>query len=114
AIHLLANRRILVPETVSHLDLRALLASGIALDLPDGKRLALGILKKKSPYVGKSVQENFPIADQEDLEIVAVFREGHTLLPRSDLVLKAEDRLLVLAKEESWKGLESHFAPLAQ
>jgi CIC family chloride channel protein len=113
AIHLLANRRVSVPESVSHLDLRALLASGIALDLPDGRRLALGILKKKSPYVGKSVQENFPVADQEDLEIVAVFREGHTLLPHSDLVLKAEDRLLVLTTEESWKRLESHLAPLA-
>jgi CIC family chloride channel protein len=110
AIHLLANHHISVPETVSHLDLRALLASGIALDLPDGKRLALGVLKKKSPYVGKSVQENFPVADQEDLEIVAVFREGHTLLPHSDLVLKPEDRLLVIAKEEVWKRLESHLA----
>ncbi|MCG6943792.1 MAG: TrkA C-terminal domain-containing protein, partial [Deltaproteobacteria bacterium] len=110
AIHLLANHHISVPETVSHLDLRALLASGIALDLPDGKRLALGVLKKKSPYVGKSVQENFPVADQEDLEIVAVFREGHTLLPHSDLVLKPEDRLLVIAKEEVWKRLESRLA----
>ena len=113
AIHLLHNHRISVPDTVSHLDLRALLASGISLDLPDGRRLALGSLKKKSPYVGKAIQEIFPLDDQEDLEIIAVFRQGHTLLPHSGLVLKREDRLLVLTTEEVWrKLLESHLAPL--
>ncbi len=113
AIHLLDKRRVSVPDTMSHLDLRALLASGIALDLPDGRRLALGILKPQSPYVGKSIQEAFPLDGQEDLEIVAVFRQGHTLLPHSGLVLKAADRLLVLTTEELWKRLESHLAPLA-
>jgi CIC family chloride channel protein len=113
AIHLLNNRRVSVPDTVSHLDLRDLLASGISLDLPDGKRLALGKLKKKSPYVGKSVQENFPVAEQEDFEVVAVFRQGHTLLPHSGLVLKSDDRLLVLTTKEVWKRFESYFAPLA-
>ena len=113
AIHLLHNRRVAVPDTVSHLDLRALLASGIPVDLPDGKRLALGVLKPQSPYVGTSIQESFPLDDQEDLEIVAVFRQGHTLLPHSGLVLKGEDRLLVLTTEEVWKRLESHLAALA-
>jgi CIC family chloride channel protein len=113
AIHLLQTQRISMPQSVSHLDLRALLASGIPVDLPDGKRLALGVLKPQSPYVGTSIQESFPLDDQEDLEIVAVFRQGHTLLPHSGLVLKAADRLLVLTTEEVWKGLESHLAPLA-
>jgi len=110
AIHLLHRRRVSAPDTVSHLDLRALLASGIALDLPDGSRLALGILKKKSPYVGKSIQESFPLDEQEDVEVVAVFRQGHTLLPHSGLILEPEDRLLVLTTEEVWKRLESHLA----
>lgn len=113
AIHLLHNRRVSVPETVSHLDLRALLASGITLDLPDGKKLALGSLRKASPYVGRSIQDNFPVASQEALEVVAVFRQGHTLLPNPGLVLKSEDRLLVVTTEEVWKGLESHLAPLS-
>jgi hypothetical protein len=113
AIHLLHNRRVTVPDTFSHLDLRALLASGISLDLSDDKRLALGSLKKKSPYVGKSVQENFLVADQESFEIVAVFRQGHTLLPHSGLLLKPEDRLLVITTEEVWKRFESDLAPLA-
>jgi CIC family chloride channel protein len=113
AIHLLHNRRVSVPDTVSHLDLRALLASGISLDLPDGKKLALGSLKKECPYVGKAIQESFPLAEQEGFEVVAVFRQGHTLLPHSGLVLKPEDRLLVITTEEVWGRLESHLAPLA-
>jgi len=63
--------------------------------------------------VGKSIQESFPLDDQEVLEVVAIFRQGHTLLPHSGLVLKAADRLLVLTTEEVWKRLESHLAPLA-
>ncbi|MCG6917940.1 MAG: chloride channel protein, partial [Deltaproteobacteria bacterium] len=114
AIHLLQTRHVSVPATVSHMDLRVLLASGISLDLPDGKKLALGSLKKKSPYVGRSVEENFPQTAKEDFEVVAVFRQGHTLLPHSGLILKPEDRLLVITTEEVWKKLEFHLAPLVQ
>ena len=49
----------------------------------------------------------------EGLEIVAVFRQGRTLLPHAGLLLKPEDRLLVITTEELWKRFESHLAPLA-
>jgi len=113
AIHLLHHRRVTVPETVSHLDLRALLASGISLDLPDGKRLALGVLKKQSHFVGCSIEECFPQGEEEDFEVIAVLRQGQTLLPHSGLILKSADRLLVITTEEVWKKFESHLAPPA-
>ena len=100
-----------MPPTCRHLDLRALLASGIPVDLPDGKRLALGRLKAKSPYVGRSVQESFPVDSRAGLEVVAVFREGQTLLPYSDLILQGEDQLLVFALPDAWSQLEPHLSP---
>jgi CIC family chloride channel protein len=109
-IHLLQSCRICAPPNCSHLDLQALVASGIPIELPDGKRIALGVLKPKSPYVGRSVKESFPIDGQEDLEVVAIFREGNTLLPHSGIILQAEDRLLVLASQEAWKRLELHLS----
>ena len=51
AIRLLGMRGLVVPATFSHVDVRELLASGIPVDLPDGKRLVIGILKSGSPYV---------------------------------------------------------------
>jgi hypothetical protein len=70
-------------------DLAPLLASGIPIDLPDGKRLGRGVLKPKSPYAGQSVQKSFPVDGQEDLEVVAIFRERNTLLPHSGIILQA-------------------------
>lgn len=110
AINLLETCQICVPPTCSHLDLRALLASGIPVDLPDGKRLALGALKPKSPYVGRSIQESFPVNGQGGLVVVAVFRQGQTLLPHSDLILQGEDQLLVFSLPEGWSQLEPHLS----
>jgi CIC family chloride channel protein len=110
-IQLLQTCRICAPPTCSHLNLQTLLASGIPIDLPDGKRLGLGVLKSKSPYVGQSVQKSFPVDGQEDLEVVAIFREGNTLLPHSGIILQANDRLLVLASQEAWSRLELHLSP---
>jgi CIC family chloride channel protein len=111
-IHLLHHRRISVPETISHLDLRDLLASGIALDLPDENRLALGVLKKESPFVGQPLKTAFSEIEDGNLEIIAIFRQGHTLLPNPDLLLKPEDRILVITREETWKQLDAHLMPI--
>jgi len=101
-----------VPETISHLDLRDLLASGIALDLPDENRLALGVLKKESPFVGQPLKTAFSEIEDGNLEIIAIFRQGHTLLPNPDLLLKPEDRILVITREETWKQLDAHLMPI--
>jgi CIC family chloride channel protein len=110
-IQLLQTCRICVPPTCTHLNLQALLASGVPIDLPDGKRLALGVLQPKSPYVGQSVRKSFPEDGQEDLEVVAIFRQGNTILPHSGIILQADDRLLVLASQEAWSRLEPHLSP---
>jgi CIC family chloride channel protein len=111
ALHLLDASRISMPTTCSHLDLRALLASGVPIDLPDGKRLVIGMLKPESPYAGKRVQEVFPPEQREELEVVAVFRQGHTLLPHSGLIFEPDDRMMAVTTPGVWKGLAEHFSP---
>jgi CIC family chloride channel protein len=113
AVHLLDTCRISMPETCTHLDLRALLASGIPVDLPDGKRLVIGILKPKSAFVGKKVKEIFPAVESGDLRVVAVFRQGHTLLPHAAVVLQPEDRLMAIASQAAWDKLAEHFSPFS-
>jgi CIC family chloride channel protein len=112
AINLLERCQVCMPPTCSHLDLRALLASGIPVDLPDGKRLAIGILKRKSPYIGKLVMESFPLDGHQQLQVVALFRQGHMLLPHSRLMFHNGDRLLVVTTPEAWDRLTEHFTPL--
>jgi CIC family chloride channel protein len=112
AIRLLADRHVSVPQTVSHLDLRTLLASGIPIDLPDNKNLLIGVLKPDSPYANQPIQAAFETANHEDLEIVAIFRDGHTLLPHPEIILEPEDRLLVITSPQVWRQQKQHFNPL--
>ncbi len=112
AIHLLDTHGLDVPANFSHLDVRELLASGIPVDLPDGKRLIIGILKPDSPYVDMSIQSPFLLDGQDDVQIVAISRDGHTHLPHTNCKLRAGDRLLVLASPEGQERLAQHFTPL--
>jgi len=112
AIQLLADRKVSVPETVSHLDLRTLLASGIPIDLPDNKRLVIGILKADSPCVNKLIKNCFPIREREDLDLVAIFRDGHTVLPHPEQMLCSGDRILVIASFKGWELNKQHFSEL--
>jgi CIC family chloride channel protein len=111
AVHLLGASRVLMPSSCSHLDLRALIASGIPVDLPDGKRLVIGMLKPGSPYVGMRVQDVFPADSRDDLEVVAVFRQGHTLLPHAGLLFAPDDRMMAVTTPDTWEKLAEHFSP---
>ncbi len=114
AIRLLGMRGLAVPATLGRLDVRELLASGIPVDLPDGKRLIVGILRSGSPYVGMSVQSSLLQDTQDGVQIVAIFRDGHTHLPHGDFKLRVGDRLLVVASPEGQERLAPHLTPLTR
>jgi len=114
ALRLLNERKIELPSTTRHLDLYAILASGIPLDLPDGKQLYIGILRKKSPWVGKPFDSSNLDTEQEGIDIAAVLREGQLAFPNSGIVLEPGEQLVVVAKPEAWKGLKEHLAPLSE
>lgn len=114
ALRLLSEKKIDLPSTTRHLDLYAILASGIPLDLPDGKQLYIGILRKKSPWVGKPFDSSNLDTKQEGIDIAAVLREGQLGFPNSGIVLEPGEQLVVVAKPEAWKGLKEHIAPLSE
>jgi CIC family chloride channel protein len=113
-LRLLSERRFSVPATITHLDLRLLLASGIPVDVPGNKQLIIGVLRADSLYVSKPIQMYFSLNKRDEVEIVSVFRQGYTLLPHADLVLRAGDRLLAIASPEGRARLAQHLTPLSQ
>ena len=104
AIQLLAKRQVTVPETISHVNLRTLLETGIPIDLPGNRRLVLKPVKEDSSYVGKSVQECCPMENEEEVDLVVVFRDKQIIFPHEETLLKTGDRLLLIV---SYKALQS-------
>ena len=111
-IHLLARRGVILPSTISHLDLRTLVASGIPIDLPDNKQLRIGIIGPKSPLIGKTVNDLIPEDKGNQQEIVAIFRDGHTIIPHPNVQLMLDDRILMMVGPLYWDKLENFLTPL--
>jgi chloride channel protein, CIC family len=109
-LHLLSEKTFTVPATVSHMNLRSLVESGVPVDLPGDKQMVIGTLKPGSAYIGKLLQTDFAIENQGEVEIVAAFRRGRTLLPRSNTRLREGDQLLVITTRRANEQLAKNVA----
>lgn len=88
----------------------SLLRSGAAVELPGERRLAVGVLRADSPFVGKTVGESAVQLEAEGMTVVSVIRGEHMLAPRPDLTFTKGDRLILVAKagelEHAWKHMK--------
>ena len=101
AIQLLAKRQVRIPETISHVDLRTLLETGIPIDLPGDRHLVIKPVKKGSFYEGKQSLECCPAENREMVDLVVVFRDGQLIFPHEDTQLKVGDLLLLIASQDA-------------
>jgi CIC family chloride channel protein len=101
AVHLLSDEGLILPDTDVRLNLKALLDHGIPVELSGGKQLALCSLKSNGEYVGKPVTACFPVNEDSDVEVIAVLRQGETLLPHARVKLEIDDRILLIASREA-------------
>jgi len=110
ALRLLGEHRLSAPTAITHLDLKKLLELGVPVDLPAGEQLLTGTLKPGSPYIGKPIRACFSRDERDGVEVVAVFRREHTLLPYSNLKLRAGDQLLLITSPQRWQQIAPEFA----
>jgi CIC family chloride channel protein len=110
ALRLLRERRFSTPPTTTHLDLRNLLTHGIAVDLPDRKRMFLARIAPESPGAGRSAAHFLEPTNDDDAELVAVLRDQHLLLPHDDVRLRRGDQLLLIASGPEWNTLKEQLA----
>jgi CIC family chloride channel protein len=114
ALRLLRERRGAALPTIGHLDLQALLTSGIPVDLPGGKQLMMGSLAAQSPFVGQPVLSDLLVDDNNTAEVVAVFRDGCVLSPQPGVKLQVGDQMLIIASPQAQKQLTRHFIRMPQ
>jgi CIC family chloride channel protein len=107
ALRLLKERRVLDPADVGQLDLLSFLRAGIPVELPNDRRLLIGVLRPGSPLVGRPAS-----ADGAGLEgntrIFAIIRGEHMTVPGPNAVLEAGDRLLLVTAASDMERLKQH------
>jgi chloride channel protein, CIC family len=113
ALSLLGRRHLQIADKVGHLDLLRLLKSRLRFDLPGGRELTLGMIREQSPSVGKTVGDLYRVLSPYDFEIVTILRREHLLLPHSETVLEANDRLVLITSPHAREPLAKYVAPVA-
>jgi CIC family chloride channel protein len=92
-------------------ELVSLLRSGAAVDLPGDRRLAVGVLRADSPFVGRTVAESAAQLEAEGMTVVSLIRGEHMLAPRPDLTFTKGDRLILVAKSGDLARAWAHVSP---
>lgn len=110
ALALLGTRRLSRSAQVGHLDLIALLDSGIPIQLPGRKVLHVQVLQAGSELVGRTVRWCDDMAAPGTLEVVAILRGGDVVLPSPDTVLQENDRLIIVGSDDARKRLTERMA----
>jgi CIC family chloride channel protein len=113
ALTLLGRRDLPAVDKMGHLNLLRLLRSNVRFDLPGGRQLQLCSLLPQSRFIGSSVAQFYKDLDRTDVEIVALVRRKHVVLPHPDTVLNENDHLMFISTEASRTVLGSDIAPLA-
>jgi len=109
ALRLINEKKINLPATINHIDLHAILTSGISVDLPDNKQMIIGTLKADSPWNKKLFNAG---KFKNEIELVAVLRNRHILIPNDHTELTEGDQLLLITSEEAIEFLNKHISPL--
>ena len=112
ALKILGARQIPRAAKVGHLDLVAVLDSGIPIQLPGRRQLNVGVLHPESALIGKTIQFCYETAGNGGLEIIAILRDGDVVLPNRDSVLRENDRLLIIGSAKARNQIAQHLSPL--
>lgn len=111
ALRLLGTSQIPKAAKVGHLDLVALLDSGVPIQMPGRKELNVGVVHPESSLVGKTIQDCYGLAGKGPLEIIGIVRGGEIVLPTPQTILQEHDRLLIIGSKQARANLSEHVVP---
>lgn len=104
ALRIIEERRLVGPLPDTHLNLVSLLRSGIPVELPDQRRLTVGIVRSGSPLVGRAVGEAAGRLDGETT-VITIIRGEHMIAVRPETRVEEGDRLILLTSADGLAAL---------
>ncbi len=111
ALRLLDSGNLPLPPDTTHLHLASLLQAGLALELPDGSQLTVGVLPPHSPWVGKQIQSRPDSDVVRHTRIASILRGTTVVLARPNTILQPGDRLLIVVQPEVLDRLGQYLKP---
>jgi CIC family chloride channel protein len=110
ALRLLDSGNLPLPADTTHLHLASLLQAGLALELPDGSQLIVGLLPPESPWVGKEIQSR-PASDVlAHTRIASILRGTTVVLASPNTILQPGDRVLIVVQPEALGDLGKYLS----
>ena len=109
AIRILNQKKITVLNNHSHLDLEALLSSGLPVDLANNKQFMIRTVKASSEMDGRPIFECCNEDSSEGGEIIGVIRNHKLLFPRNDVVVQMSDRVLAIVPQNTRDSFRQSF-----
>jgi CIC family chloride channel protein len=107
-LKLLRENRFSVTSSVSHVDLRMLIRSGIPVDLPDDLQMVILSVQAGSPFLDQPLFPFFSLDGPDEVDLIAIFRHGHMILPHRDLKIQEGDRLLAIISPKAAEHLAKY------
>jgi chloride channel protein, CIC family len=112
ALRVLGSQKIPRAAKVGHLDLVAVLDSGVPISIPGRKEVSVGVLRPESALHGKTIESCQELAGENPLEIVGVLRGGELIMPTPETVLREGDRILTIGSAKARSRLAEHLRPV--
>ncbi|MBU2046526.1 MAG: hypothetical protein KJ712_07340, partial [Bacteroidetes bacterium] len=106
AFQLLTAHKGIIPDTVENLDLVSLFRSKMPIGIPKGKRIAVIKVEAQSNYAHQLYRKKyFTATDEDQVEMVAMIRNGKPFIPTQDTHMRPADILILLVDENLFQIL---------
>ncbi len=112
ALRLIDSGNLPLPTGTTPVHITKMLQSGLALELPDGSQLTIGVLSPDSPWAGVQIQSRPESSFLTHTRIASILRGATVVLATPSTILEPGDRLLIVVQPEAVKDMDEYLSPV--
>lgn len=106
AFQLLSKNKGVIPDSVTNLDLVSMFRSKLPIGIPEGKRMSVIKVSENASYVHQLFHKShFTTINEDELEIIAMIRNGKPFIPTRETHMRPEDILILLTDKNQFEKM---------